>query len=60
MALNDKIYRPIEKIIVFVVIDTSGNMEGEISDGRPHGYGTGTFADGRVQEGKWEHGKFLG
>jgi len=34
--------------------------EGEISDGRPHGYGTGTFVDGRVQEGKWEHGKFLG
>ena len=29
MALDDIIYRPLEKIIVFVVIETSGNMEGE-------------------------------
>ena len=29
-------------------------MEGQWKDGKEHGQGTATFADGRRYEGKWE------
>ena len=32
---------------------------GEWKDGTQHGQGTYTYADGRVNEGIWENGKFL-
>ena len=32
---------------------------GEFEDGKKHGYGTYTHADGRVEEGIWENDKFL-
>eukprot|EP01048_Picozoa_sp_COSAG05_P007077 COSAG05_NODE_487_length_9342_cov_4.078979_5_plen_125_part_00 len=33
---------------------------GEQRNNFRHGHGTGTYADGRVESGKWENGRFLG
>jgi hypothetical protein len=33
--------------------------EGETVNGKPHGKGKMTYADGRVEEGKWKDGKFV-
>ena len=32
---------------------------GEFKDGKRHGQGTYTYADGRVEEGIWENNEFL-
>ena len=32
-------------------------LAAELKDGKPHGQGTVTFVDGRVQKGIWENGK---
>ena len=33
---------------------------GELREGRWHGHGTCTYADGRVESGKWENHNFRG
>ena len=40
---------------------SSGNRYvGEFQNNRWHGHGTLTYANGRVESGKWENDKFLG
>jgi hypothetical protein len=40
--------------------DTGGEIyEGETANGKPHGKGKMTYADGRVEEGRWENGAFV-
>jgi hypothetical protein len=34
--------------------------EGEIRNHYYHGHGTKTYADGRVESGQWENGRFQG
>ena len=32
---------------------------GEVRDGKPNGQGSATLANGKIQSGTWEHGKFI-
>ena len=34
--------------------------DGDWANGVPHGYGKKTYANGTVEEGNWENGKFVG
>ena len=38
---------------------SGGKYVGEWKDGKEHGQGTFTFADGTVKAGRWENDKFL-
>jgi hypothetical protein len=43
-----------------LIIDDGIVYEGDVVNGKPHGTGKMTFADGSVEEGKWKGGKFVG
>lgn len=38
---------------------TGGKYVGEWKDGKPHGQGVYTYADGSIKDGVWEHGEFF-
>ena len=40
--------------------EKGGKIIGEFKDGKPHGKGIKTSADGEVSEGLWENGEFIG
>eukprot|EP01048_Picozoa_sp_COSAG05_P009967 COSAG05_NODE_850_length_6976_cov_170.360622_2_plen_82_part_00 len=45
---------------VLSLSDGKRRYVGEFRNNACHGHGTKTYADGRVQSGKWEKGNFLG
>jgi len=43
-----------------ITFPNGGYYEGEFVDGKHHGKGKMTYADGRVEEGTWQDDKFIG
>ena len=52
--------RQVKDALIYFPNDESGSYSGILVRGKPHGYGTMSYSDGRTYAGQWTHGRWHG